>query len=403
MMEAGIAVAIVGATLLGVAAGRWPGIRADRATICLIGAAALLASGVLTLEQAFEGIDLATITLLFSMMVLNSRLQLAGGFGLVSQWLVRVVRGPRTLLAAIIGLAGVLAALLVNDTAVLMLTPLTLDLTRRLQRHAVPYLVGLATAANVGSVATFTGNPQNMLIGNASGLTYAGFTAALAPVALLGLVICWAVIIVLWRDEFRATRFIVPEPARSIVLPRELRKVVLITAALGVAFWAGVPIATAAFIAAGTLLFTRRLNPVRTYRLIDWNVLVFFCGLFVVIHALEVTRVTEHIVRLLEPLTRHGLVAFGVIVAAISNLISNVPAVMIFLDVVPALDDPTRGWHVLAAAATLAGNLTLLGSVANLIVAEIAARHGVTLSFRAYLRAGLPITVLTLASALLWL
>ncbi len=403
MMEAGIAVAIVGATLLGVAAGRWPGIRADRAAICLIGTAALLASGVLTLEQAFEGIDLATITLLFSMMVLNSRLQLAGGFGLVSQWLVRVVRGPRTLLAAIIGLAGVLAALLVNDTAVLMLTPMTLDLTRRLQRHAVPYLVGLATAANVGSVATFTGNPQNMLIGNASGLTYAGFTATLAPVALLGLVICWAVIIVLWRDEFRATRFIMPEPARSIVLPRELRKVALITTALGVAFWAGVPIATAAFIAAGALLFTRRLNPVRTYRLIDWNVLVFFCGLFVVIHALEVTRVTEHIVRLLEPLTRHGLVAFGVIVAVISNLISNVPAVMIFLDVVPALDNPTRGWHVLAAAATLAGNLTLLGSVANLIVAEIAARHGVTLSFRAYLRAGLPITVLTLASALLWL
>jgi Na+/H+ antiporter NhaD/arsenite permease-like protein len=403
MMEAGIAVAIVGATLLGVAAGRWPGIRADRAAICLIGTAALLASGVLTLEQAFEGIDLATITLLFSMMVLNSRLQLAGGFGLVSQWLVRVVRGPRTLLAAIIGLAGVLAALLVNDTAVLMLTPMTLDLTRRLQRHAVPYLVGLATAANVGSVATFTGNPQNMLIGNASGLTYAGFTATLAPVALLGLVICWAVIVVLWRDEFRATRFIVPEPARSIVLPRELRKVALITAALGVAFWAGVPIATAAFIAAGTLLFTRRLNPVRTYRLIDWNVLVFFCGLFVVIHALEVARVTEYVVQLLEPLTRHGLVAFGVIVAAISNLISNVPAVMIFLDVVPALDDPTRGWHVLAAAATLAGNLTLLGSVANLVVAEIAARHGVTLSFRAYLRAGLPITVLTLASALLWL
>jgi Na+/H+ antiporter NhaD/arsenite permease-like protein len=402
-MESGMTVAIVGATLLGVALGRWPGIRADRATICLIGAAALLASGVLTLEQAFTGIDLATITLLFSMMVLNSRLQLAGGFGLVSRGLVRIVRGPRTLLAAIIGLAGVLAALLVNDTAVVMLTPLVLDLTRRLQRHAIPYLIGLATAANVGSVATFTGNPQNMLIGSASGLTYAGFTATLAPVALLGLVICWAVIIVLWRDEFRAVRFVMPEPARSIILPRELRKVLLVTAALSVAFWLGVPIASAALIAAGALLFTRRLNPVRTYRLIDWNLLVFFCGLFVVVHALEVAGVTEHIVRLLEPLTRHGLVAFGMVVAVVSNLISNVPAVMVFLDVVPALDDPARGWRVLAAASTLAGNLTLLGSVANLIVAEIAARHGVTLSFRAYLRAGLPITVLTLTLALLWL
>ncbi|MBU6334041.1 MAG: anion transporter [Chloroflexi bacterium] len=402
-MESGMTVAIVGATLLGVALGRWPGIRADRATICLIGAAALLASGVLTLEQAFAGIDLATITLLFSMMVLNSRLQLAGGFGLVSRGLVRIVRGPRTLLAAIIGLAGALAALLVNDTAVVMLTPLVLDLTRRLQRHAIPYLIGLATAANVGSVATFTGNPQNMLIGSASGLTYAGFTATLAPVALLGLVSCWAVIIVLWRDEFRAVRFVMPEPARSIILPRELRKALLVTAALSVAFWLGVPIAGAALIAAGALLFTRRLNPVRTYRLIDWNLLVFFCGLFVVVHALEVAGVTEHIVRLLEPLTRHGLVAFGMVVAVVSNLISNVPAVMVFLDVVPALDDPARGWRVLAAASTLAGNLTLLGSVANLIVAEIAARHGVTLSFRAYLRAGLPITVLTLALALLWL
>ncbi len=392
---------LVGATIAGIAVGRWPLLRADRATICLIGAALLLAAGALTLDEALAGVDGETILLLFSMMVLNGCLFLAGFFRVVTRQVMRVARSPRALLAVLIATSGVLSALFLNDTVVLMLTPLVLELTGALRRNPVPYLLGLAVAANVGSAATITGNPQNIVIGSRSQIPYAAFAGALAPVALIGLVICWLVIVLVYRAEFGRARLELPdEPAARLYRPL-LRKTGAVVALLLAAFLAGVPVPLAAFLAAAALLATRRLRPDRVFQTIDWNLLVFFAGLFVVTHSLETQGLSARLAELLTPLARAGLVPFGLATVALSNLVSNVPAVLLLQGLVPSFPDQQRAWLMLAAASTLAGNLTLLGSVANLIMAELAARWGVRISFRAYLQVGLPVTVLTVAVALL--
>lgn len=395
-----LTVAIVVATLAGIAIGRWPWLRADRATIAVVGAAALLACGAMTLEEAFEALDLDTLLLLFSMMVLNGQLYNAGFFGVAAQRVVRAAHTPRGLLALIIAASGVLSALFLNDTVALMLTPLVLDTTRALRRNPIPYLIGLATSANVGSTATITGNPQNMIIGNASGIPYATFVAALAPTALIGMAICWLVIVLVYPQEFRRGRFETPEVGRMRLYRPLLRKVAIVAPAMLALMIAGIPVALAAFLAATALLATRRLRPERIWKTVDWTLLVFFAGLFVVTGSLQVQGVTDQLFAATAPFIGGSLITFGVVTAILSNLISNVPAVLVLQHLIPALLQPDRGWLMLAAASTLAGNLTLIGSVANLIVAELAARWGVGLTFGAYLRAGVPITVLTLLVAL---
>jgi Na+/H+ antiporter NhaD/arsenite permease-like protein len=392
---------IVLATIIGIATGRWPWLRADRTTIVLIGSALLLASGAMSLDQAFAAIDVKTILLLFSMMVINANLYTAGFFGVVAQRVIQIAHGPRMLLAFVIAAAGVLSALFLNDTVVLMLTPLVLDTTRALKRNPIPYLIGLATGANVGSAATITGNPQNIIIGNASRIAYLDFAAALTPISLIGLLVCWLVIILSYRNEFHPVTFDIPSVSRTAVVPALLWKSMIVIPAMLVLFFIGIDIAVAAFLAAGALLATRRIKPERIFRQIDWNLLAFFCGLFVVTGALDIQGLTTQLFTLMAPIAQAGLIPFGLVTALLSNLISNVPAVLVLQGLIPALPDPQRGWLMLAAASTLAGNLTLLGSVANLIVVELAARWGVRLSFEGYLRAGIPITLLTLFVAFL--
>src|SRR5688500_16743553 len=193
---------IVAITLVGVAIGRWPWLRMNRATIALVGATALIAIGVIPLENAFHAVDWNTIVLLFAMMVLNVNLRIAGFFHLVTSRLVRYARTPRRLLALVIGVSGVLSAIFLNDTIALMMTPLVLELALALRRNPLPYLGALVTAANVGSVAAITGNPHNMLVGISSGIAFVEFTAALAPIAIAGLVIIWLVMIAVYRIEF---------------------------------------------------------------------------------------------------------------------------------------------------------------------------------------------------------
>jgi len=384
-------------TLIGVAVGRYPWLRMNRATIALVGATALIVGGALTLEEAYAALDLNTLTLLFAMMVINVNLRLAGFFNIVGTRVVRWAQTPRQLLALIVGLAGGLSALFLNDTIVLMFTPLVLDLVLRLKRDPIPYLIGLVAAANIGSAATITGNPQNMLIGAASGIAYGRFTAVLAPVSLAGLFITWSVLVLLYPDEFRRDAFqveVIPVTARTY--QPLLRKGLLATGGMLMAFLAGAPIALAALTAAAVLLFTRRVKPQRIFRELDMGLLVFFSGLFVVTGAIERTGLSARLFAVAEPLAQGGTAAFTAVAVVLSNLVSNVPAVLLFRPLVPQFPQPELVWLTLAMATTFAGNLTLLGSVANLIVAEIARERGVQLSFMAYLKAGVPITVLSL-------
>jgi Na+/H+ antiporter NhaD/arsenite permease-like protein len=386
-----------------VALGRLPGLRVDRAGAALIGASLMVGFDVLSLEDAYRAIDLNTIVLLVGMMILVANLKLAGFFALAARWVAERARHPLSLLAGVTLVSGVLSAFLVNDTVCLMLTPLVAELALGLRRNAVPYLLSLAMASNIGSTATITGNPQNILIGSFSGIPYAQFAGALAPVAALGLAVLFALVVLMFPREFLVrTRFEVP------IAPVRVHRALLIKAlivALGMiaAFFAGVPPAEVAIIGGAMLLITRRLKPERVYREIDWALLLLFAGLFVVVRGTEQALLTPEVLRAAEHLTLDEPAVLALTAALLSNIVSNVPTVLVLKPFVAALAHPGRAWLVLAMASTLAGNLTLVGSIANLIVVERARRHRVTIDFWSYLKLGLPVTVITIAIGVWWM
>lgn len=395
--------AVASLTLLGVAIGRLPALKMNRATIALVGATLLLAGGVLSLDQAYRAVDWNTILLLFGMMVLNVNLRAGGFFQRVTAGVIRFAKTPRRLLALIIGVSGFLSAVFLNDTIVLVFTPLVLDLTLALRRNPIPYLVGLVTAANIGSVATITGNPQNMLVGLSSGISFVDFTEALAPIAVVGLAIAWGVLVLVYRREFTGSPL-----GAAVEVPisgdhRTLIKALIATGVMGATLVAGLPVPLAAVFAAALLLVTRRTAPESVFQEVDWGLLVFFTGLFVVTGALEASGLSGQLLQVLHPYANGGPLPLSAVSVVLSNVVSNVPAVMLLRPVVPTLTDPSSAWLTIAMATTLAGNLTLIGSVANLIVAEIARRRGVDLSFSEYLKAGTAIAILTLAVGIVWL
>lgn len=391
------AIVIFTATYLLIALGRLPGFRIDRAGIAFLGATLMVASGALGREEAYRAIDLDTIVLLFGMMIVVAGLRLANGFELIATEAVRRARHPLLLLAAVILLAGLLSAFLVNDTVCLVLTPIILETVRRLERDPRPYLLATAMASNIGSVATITGNPQNMIIGSLSHIPYLFFVRALAPVAGLGLVILYGLTALAYRHEFFTRTPLAGSVTPPRILPPLLRKTALILAALILALFAGVPPALAAALAGAFTLLTRRLKAWRFYAEVDGALLVLFGGLFVVVAGFESRVIGEAAPALLQRLPLGSPAPLALFTAVLSNVVSNVPAVLVLRPFVAPLPDPAHAWLVVAMASTLAGNFTILGSVANLIVVQRAAAAGIEIGFRTYFRLGAPITLLTLA------
>lgn len=226
----GMTIAIFTLTYLALAWGGIPGLRIDRAGIALAGAAAMLSFGVISFHEATESIDAETIALLLGMMIVVTTLQLSGFFHWLTEHVAARCSGPYSLLAVTIALSGILSALLVNDVVCVALTPLVLRLCQRLRRPPVPYLIGLATASNVGSVATITGNPQNIIIGSLSGISYLRFAERLAPVAIIGLVLNFVIVALVYRRQLNTQAVGLASPQfRFATHPRLMIKSVLIT------------------------------------------------------------------------------------------------------------------------------------------------------------------------------
>jgi Na+/H+ antiporter NhaD/arsenite permease-like protein len=365
----------------------------------------MLACGVLSLGDAARSVDYETIILLFGLMVVVAYLRLAGFFALATERIAAHCSGPRCLLAATIAISGTLSAFLVNDVVCVALTPLVLHLCQRLRRAPIPYLVGLATASNIGSVATITGNPQNIMIGSFSHIAYVRFASRLAPIALIGLVLNFAVVALVYRKtlaQANAER----SPAYQPVAPRIHRglffKSVAVTLVTIGLFFAGQPIALVALVAAGVLMLDG-VRPEKGYRAIDWPLLVMFAGLFVVVRAFEVNVIHSWGLESRHALLESPVVLVSGLSLVLSNLVSNVPAVLLFRPLMEVMSQKEQAWLALAMSSTLAGNLTLLGSVANLIVVENARRAGTELSFLEYLKVGVPVTMLTTIVGLAWL
>lgn len=368
----------------------------NRATIALVGSAFLIALGVLDLPEGWQAIDPSTIIFLLSLMIVNANLSYSGFFQLTLASLLGFTRSPFGLLVILTFGGGILSAFFLNDTLALVFTPLTLGLTQALGLNPIPYLLAIAGATNLGSVATLSGNPQNILVGTFSGIGYLKFAQVLTPVAVAGLIV--QVMLLWWlypevRSQQACDNFILP---RFRLHKPLLTKTLAIASGLLIAFVVGVPLGEAALVAAALLLITRRVKPERVLKQVDWNLLVLFSGLFILTEATQKLNVLQAFTAWVG--TPAGLLGT---IAILSNIISNVPAVLLVEPLIGRED--TRAWLLLAAGSTLAGNLTLFGAVANLIVVEAAAKLGYKLSFWEHLRFGLPLTAITLLMAYFWI
>jgi Na+/H+ antiporter NhaD/arsenite permease-like protein len=394
------AYAIFFASYLVFALGKFPGTRIDRPGAAIIGAVLMFAFRILQPHTAIRFIDFSTLVLLFSMMLIVGNLRVVGFFEWVANVILRRLK-PAHLLPAVVLTSGVLSAFFVNDIVCLVMVPFVLTVTRRASAKPLPLLLAVATASNIGSVATITGNPQNMLIGSFSGIHYRDFLIHLGPVAIVGLLIDWAMLSWLFPEHG------VHSPQENaVVMSRpsaaSLRRPLVVVMAVVAGFFAGVPPAMMAAIGAALLLITRTLDPRKLYEQVDWGLLVFFVGLFLIVGGAETAGLVSQLLFFARHWNLQHPAVFTVVAAFLSNLVSNVPAVMLLKSLVPGFANPHTAWLVLAMASTLAGNLTITGSVANIIVVE-SARPEVHITFRDYFRAGLPITVATLFFGWGWL
>ena len=388
---------------LALAIGRVPGLSIDRAGIALVGAGLMVASGALPLDAAYAAIDGNTIALLLGVMIVVANLRLSGFFPVANAWVVERARRPIILLVAIAAISAFFSAFLVNDAVCLVLAPLVLELTVAMRRNPVPYLLTVAMASNVGSVATITGNPQNIMIGSFSQIPYPNFALALGPIALAGLVVTVALVALMHRDEF-ANEAPLKIPKATLRFNRALvARALLATVIMIVLFFAGVVPAKVAIVIGGLLLLTRRLKSRRIYEEIDWSLLMMFGGLFIIVAGAERALLTPEFFTAVGRLHLDYIPVLSAVTAVLSNLVSNVPAVLVLKPFVGSLRDQNTAWLVIAMASTLAGNFTILGSIANLIVVQRAAAGGVRISFWDYFRVGAPLTIITLVIGTLWL
>ena len=334
------------------------------------------------------------------MMLIVGNLHLVGFFEWNAEAVLRRLK-PHQLLPAVIFTCGCLSAFFVNDIVCLVMVPFVLSITKKMQLQPLPYLLAVATTSNIGSVATITGNPQNMLIGSFSGIHYRDFVVHLGPVALVGLCIDWGVLHWVHMRNVRMT----VEDRRAIPLPpldlSKLTKPVIVASAVVVGFFFGVDPAMMAALGAALLLITRTLEPQRLYKEVDWGLLVFFVGLFLIVGGAENAGITTRLLDIAQHWNLQRTWVFTITVAGLCNVVNNVPAVMLLKTMVPGFGDPHKAWLLLAMASTLAGNLTITGSVANIIVVE-SAKPEVEIGFSDYVRAGAPITILTLLVGWAW-
>ncbi len=369
--------------------------------MAIIGAVLLFAFRVVGAEDALRSIDFTTVVLLFSMMLIVANLRLSGFFEWVVEWIVRRLH-PRHLLPTVILTSGVLSAFFVNDIVCLVLVPFVLAIARRMGLRPLPQLLALATASNIGSVATITGNPQNMLIGSYSGIGYRDFLSHLAPVAAMGLLVDWAILHWLFRNDDRLAPPLDERRHATRLDTRRLRKPMLVIVLVIAGFLVGIPPALVAALGAALLLVTRSVDPRSVYEQVDWGLLVFFVGLFIIVGGAEKSGIIDRLFSFTRHWDLERIAPFTVVVVVLSNVVSNVPAVMLLKSLVPRFADPHTAWLLLAMASTLAGNLTITGSVANMIVAE-RAKSEVHISWRDYARAGFPVAVTTIALGSAWL
>jgi len=385
-------------TLFIFTVGKSPIFRVDRAGVAIIGASLTVATGM-TFDQAVGAVDYRTIVLLFSMMIITSYLNLSGLFQLVGNYSMSKLQTKNQLLFWIILSTGILSAVFINDIVCLLFTPVVIMICLRMELNPIPYLLGVASASNIGSVATLIGNPQNILIGSLSHMPFSWYMGVAVPLTLVGLMLNYLIIAWVYRKELNG---LLPDcsPLVGAVNRYLIRKGLVVMILVLTGFLSGFDPAVVASLGAALLLVTRRLKPNKVYAGIDFNLLVIFIGLFVIIGGVEKggligLLLNPHFVQI------QSLPLFALLTILFSNVVSNVPAVMMLKFLIPASSGQVW-WASMAVFSTLAGNLTLTGSIANLIVVEQAKKQNVNISFFTYFKIGFPLTIAMVAIGLVY-
>lgn len=385
----------------GMMLGGLPGLAIDRAGIALLGAIVLVGTGRLTVDTAWQAIDVQTMALLLGLMVVSAQFRLGGFYTAVTRRLGAGDLSPSRLLAWLVLAAGVLSAVLANDIVCLAMAPVVVEITARRRLDPVPFLLALALASNVGSAATLIGNPQNMLIGEVLRLSFARYLLEGGVPAALGLVVVWAAVWVAYRKRWAREMPVPAVQAPPFDRWQSVKGVVVVVFVVAAFLWTTWPREVVALGAAGVIMVSRRMASHEMLGLVDWHLLVLFAGLFCVNAAVEQSGM---LAALFDAIRGAGIevrdpAMLFVTTAFLSNLVSNVPAVMLLL---PAATHGIAG-PVLALSSTLAGNLLIVGSIANIIVVDRASALGVTIDWKTHARIGIPVTLCTLALAAAWL
>ncbi len=391
-----------------ISARRLSVLRIDRPAAALLGAVACVLFGQIGPDEAILAVDGRTLLLLFGMMGMGACLDADGFFARAVERLGRRFPDPRHLLAAIVWGAGLLAALLTNDAVCVLGTPVVVGLIRARDLPPLPFLLGLATAANTGSAATLVGNPQNMLCANLGQLAYLDHLVLVGPIALVALAVNHGLLRLLFRAPLRAAAKPASRHNHSLpLIDRQTLPTLLIVLGSAILYAFGFDLAWTATAGALVAMLIRRHPPGELWLRVDWSVLLFFAGLFVVVSTLVESGAPAALFDRM-PLWTDDLPALWAWARVVgigmvgSNLVSNVPYILIVAEPIAALPEPTLGWEMLAMSSTFAGNLTLFGSVANVIVAEKSREVG-GVGFFDYLRVGVPLTLISTAIGVVWL
>lgn len=393
-----IAIGIFAFTYLLISGRRLKILPLNRPAAALLGAVLMVACGVMTPERVYRSVDYDTLVLLLGMMLISAYLFLAGFFDWAADWILRKAKTPQSLLLYLICTSGILSALLVNDTVCLMLTPLVVAVMVRGKLPLAPYLLALAMSANIGSVATLVGNPQNMIIGHLSGIPFLRFSFSLLPVALTGLAIQYVVLSFGFRRLLANVVIHRPESEPRKLDRRLLIMTLVVLGLVFAGFVAGLNLAWTALGGGALVMVLARRDTHEVLKLVDWHLLVFFAALFVVVEGLNGTGLPDQIygkVRGVFGASETGQAwNFAWFAALGSNIFSNVPFALVAGKWIGNFANPELMWKVMALATTLAGNLTILGSVANIIVVESARGHA-EVGFWDYAKFGIPVTIFT--------
>ncbi len=387
-------------TYMGIIFTSLPGINIDRPSASFFGAVAMIVFGVLSFDEAVKAIDFNTISLLIGMMIIITVLELDGFFAFIANKTITLARNERRLLFIIIFTTGISSAFLVNDAVVLLYTPIVISICRDSKINPIPYLIAEILAANTGSAMTITGNPQNMLIGINSGISYSSFLIHLMPVSFIGMILIYFVIKFIYPVNFKEINPIDPHAGSYEYNYLSMKFSVPIFIIVVILFFinqnVGLSIPVISLIGASFILILGKIKPSEVIKNIDWVLILFFSTLFIVVGGIEKTGLIQHILNAysITP-DLHGIGIIHLISLVLSQIVSNVPYTVLMIPILKSSGSDII-WLSLASASTIAGNATIFGAMANIIVIESAKKQGVHISFFEFLKAGVAVTTLTL-------